>query len=35
MLLINEDPELCPVRLSPMIRSITIGAGIRARPAKA
>ena len=35
MLFIDEDPELRPVRLSPMMRSIAIDAGIRARPAKA
>ena len=34
MLLIDKDPELCPVRLSPITKSITTDAGIRARAAK-
>ena len=35
MLLIDEDPELHPVRLSPTTKSIAIDAGIKARLAKA
>ena len=35
MLLIDEDPELRLVRLSPTTRSIAIDAGIRAHLAKA